>query len=105
MYVKIKGDRWKCFVYDHEDFVERFGEGMSAFTDPPRKQIFFVAEDLDMQIVRHEIFHAFTTYLCLDSVALEPEQLEEIYCEMFGKDGPKMMDLSAKILKRLRGLE
>lgn len=103
--IKIKGDTWKVQVFDNEEFVEKFGEGMAAFADVERHQMFFDAEDLNLQVVRHEVFHAFTSYLHLDAVALQPEQLEEIYCEMFAKDGPKMMALSQKLFTRLRRME
>lgn len=105
MSLRIKGDRWKAFTFDHDEFVKKFGAGMSAFCDTKQHQLFFVAEDLDLPLVRHEIFHAFTSYLHLDAVILEHHQLEEIYCEMFSKDGPKMMEVSVTIFEKLRGLE
>jgi len=105
MTVKIKGDRWKIFSFDHDEFVKRFGDGMSAFCDTKQKQMFFVAEDLDLPLVLHEIFHAFTSYLRLDAVDLSAAQTEEIYSEMFAQDGPKMLETATKIFEKMRGLE
>lgn len=105
MSIKIKGDRWKCFIFDHDEFNKRFGTGMSAFCDTKSKQMFFVAEDLDIPLVMHEVFHAFTSYLCLSAATLEANQVEEIYCELFAQDGHKMIEISTKIFEKLRGLE
>lgn len=101
----IKGDRWKIFVFESEEFVSKFGEGMSAFTDSKRKQVFFDSEDLDLEVVRHELFHAYASYLCLDAATLSNEQLEEIYAELFAKEGTKMIQQATDLFNKLRKFE
>lgn len=103
--VSIKGDTWKIYIFDQDEYVSKFGDGTSGFTDVKRHQIFFNSEDFDLELVRHEIFHCFASYLYHDAVTLEQGQLEEIYAEMFCKEGPKMIQKATDIFNKLRGME
>ena len=103
--VSIKGDAWKIYVFDHDEYVSKFGEGTSGFTDTKRRQVFFSADDLDLELVRHELFHCYASYLYHDAVELTQDQIEEIYAEMFSKEGTKMIQKATDIFNKLRGME
>jgi len=101
--IKIKGDTWKCSVYDDEEFLHKFGDGMAAFCQVDSKQIIFNEDDLTLQTVIHEVAHAYISYLHLiDSAELKVDQIEEIYCEMFAHDGPDILKISKRLFKSLK---
>lgn len=101
----IKDDTWKFYIFDSDEYVAKFGDHTSGFTDRKNKQVFFNAEDLDLQLVKHELFHVFASYLHIDATELDNDQLEEIYAEMYSHDGHKMEKLASSTFKILRGLE
>lgn len=103
--ISIKGEKWKVFVFESEEFVNKFGEGMEGFTDTKRKQIFFDSEDLDQEVIRHELVHGYVSALRLEAASLTSDQLEEIYAELFAKDGPAIIKQASALFSKLRDLE
>ncbi len=103
--LNIKGERWKIFIFEGDEYRSKFGDTTSGFTDVKRKQMFYCGEDLDLELVKHELWHAYATHLRLDAVKLEPGQLEEIFAEMFAKDGSRIIQQATELFEKLRGLE
>lgn len=92
------GDDWKIFVLDEETFVKRFKEGgLAGLTDSTNKQIFLNSNDMSIETIRHELFHAAKYYTCTSSADLNEHQLEEVYCDLYAVHGPKL-DRAAKLI-------
>ncbi len=103
--IKIRGDRWTVFAFEHDEFVRRFGGDMAAFTDASNRQIFFNVDDTDLETCRHEVFHAFATYPSSVGPSNVNSLNEEHWAETFCRYAVPMMSLARSILRRIRRLE
>ena len=98
----IHGDEWKIVLLDPDKFSKVYGETTAAITLTDEKQIIFSTETINLIVVLHEIFHAYASYLCIDSAHVDSTQAEEIFAELFGSQGPAMYKQGKDILAKLR---
>jgi hypothetical protein len=100
--VSILGNRWKVYLQDEDEYVDLWGDNDAAHTLPATKEIYFNEEELCRQVVTHELAHAYYAETCVSSASLNPDQVEEVMCELFGTNGNKMLKLSRQLFKDLK---
>lgn len=101
--IKIMGTEWQYFLYREEEFNKTHDdcEDSGAITLPGLKQMCFIEEYINIGTIRHEVRHAFTSELCLDSANLDLEQFEEIQCTLDECKWNEMNEVSTTIYENL----
>lgn len=102
MKFNIYGDNWEFHVMDTDNFVKEFGEELGAFVVPSTREAFFSEDDLNEEIVVHEVTHIYIYNMCLNSANIQQDQLEEIFCDMMATHGRKILRQARKIYKEMK---
>jgi hypothetical protein len=92
----IRGELWAVFKRSKEEFPDSI-----AFTNEKAREIHFSDEEICLETVRHEVFHAFVSTLCLTSAELSQVQFEEIVAELVATQWIAMDDASKLIYEWL----
>lgn len=99
--IKVLGNKWKVFLLEEDAYVSQHGDADAAHTSCDSKSIYFNEGELKKEVVLHELGHAFFAETCTISASLNGEQTEEVFCELLGMHGIKMVNLSKKLYKAL----
>lgn len=100
--IKVLDIDWKVHVVDEEAFKKRFDFEAQGVTLPTVYEIVFVDSDLCLQVVTHELGHAYFSSLCVDTCSLRKNQLEEVLVEMFAIHGANIIKQSKSLFARLK---
>ena len=82
--IQIHGDAWRCQLFAEKAVFDKASDpGNVAETKREEKIIVFGPEGMTRRTAVHELFHAYCSYLFLDSTeGMERSNYEEIYAEM-----------------------
>lgn len=100
--VDILGQRWTITAVTPEAFIKRFGEECQGMTIPNSREVVVNSDDLTIETVRHELWHAAYECLCVSTASLKKIQMEEVNCELFSLHGESLLKLARKLYKELR---
>lgn len=100
--VNIYGDTWNVYLVTEDDH-QILDEGDYAEADFEKKELYF--RKTTLQIVRHELIHAFTYYTFTDTADLSALQNEELMAELISWNWDKIADLSLNVYKGLETLK
>jgi hypothetical protein len=100
--ILVLGQKWQIYLVDEDDYIRRFGDTDAAHANPSEQTIYFNEGELSRDTVVHELCHAFYSELCVGSASVTPEQVEEIFCDMFGKHGDRILRLGRRLYKEFR---
>jgi hypothetical protein len=106
--VKINGTTWVMKLITTEEIEDLWdGDGqVEALCDKHAKIIYFDADDMTLETVRHELFHAYVADLHLgDTHDIELSNIEEIFAAMFTEKGEKIIRQARRIYKALQKLK
>lgn len=95
---KIKGLDWKFYAQSATAYTRKHGKDSHAITYTKDREVFFNANTLAPEYVRHEIFHAYICSCSINSSDLSTDQMEEVAAEIYGEHGPEMDLLTDQIL-------
>lgn len=95
--VLVRGEKWKIRVLSNDSFTELYGTNCAGITLLDRKLIDIPVQEVNFVTILHEIFHAYASYLHLNSANIEGHQSEEIFAELFSSYGVQMISLAAFI--------
>lgn len=98
----INGDTWSVKLMEEDAFIHKWGEGFEALTVLEAKLLYFHDDGIALDTVIHELCHAYYSYLCVNSTQLGSDQLEEIWCDMFGMHGAKIIRQARQVFKWLK---
>ncbi len=98
--IQILDNTWKFYVLEDDEFAERFGEGDAAVTLPDTYEVYFSADEVTRVNVRHELAHVYYASMCVHAAELTVDQVEEVFAEMIGQNGPGIIK-KAQYLYRL----
>lgn len=104
MKIKLGDEAWLIKLVPPEEFVSTHGEefeGTAALTDLEKKEIHFRTDEIDIEYVRHELFHAYFNLLMLKDIELKKDDTEEMSANVIGKYGEELIKNSKKIIKYL----
>lgn len=103
--IKIKDVNWTTEILDDNIYIKQHDDTSLGITDSDTKNIHFRKSAFSESLVRHELMHAYVSSCCVDSMSeMEPEDMEELCCEIIGMHGKQIMNLSARVFKRLKKL-
>lgn len=102
MKVVILGKSWRVKVVSPKTYMKNHGDDSDAITDLNKRVIDFRNDEFNIEVIRHEIFHAFLEESMVSRASLTPEQVEEIAAEIVGRYAEEICNLGNEILNKLR---
>lgn len=99
--LSIMGRTWTAILFDDDEFESQHQHG-DGITIPKSRQIHFRQSALDIETVRHELFHAYCDGLFLSSARIRQDDFEEIIAEMLGEYLEQMSEKSRAIYQCLK---
>ncbi len=102
--IKIMGATWVYNLYSRDGFLKLHPDcaNDAALILPKTRQIHFCQGEATLEIVRHEVRHAFIAELCLDSTDLTIDQFEEIQCTLDERRWDDLNNTSQEIFKKIK---
>lgn len=98
----IRGEQWSILVMADYDFDSEYGPDTAAITIVEERKIVLPLSNLEFVWLMHEVFHAYSAYLHLESTTkLNLLDIEEINAEMISRHGLQMIITTTDILKEL----
>ena len=83
--IQIQEDSWTLKLWRKKSYDRKFGEDSDGITFASDKEINFREDAFTLDLVSHELFHAYFKYLHLDSVTSPTvDGLEEIMASWIG---------------------
>lgn len=92
---------WTIKVLDEDRFIKLYGDGLEAVTLPEYKVIYLNEEEVTLNTIRHELFHAYYSNLCVSAACLSDRQTEEVAAELFCKHGDTILKQSKYIYAQI----
>jgi hypothetical protein len=99
--VTIRGERWQIRVFNNDLFFDRYGSECAGITLIDLKIIDLPLQEVNFVTILHEIFHAYASYLHLNSANIEGHQAEEIFAELFSSYGVQMINAATSLTEGL----
>jgi hypothetical protein len=104
--VKIRGHKWVIYLTSQTEVDSIFKEegnsdSSRAFVEPLKQEAYFSVDELSAELVRHELMHIIIHYLHLHDAELDFFQAEEVFCNLFAVDGPRLVDMATKLYETL----
>lgn len=97
--VTIKGIEWKVFVQTHASYVRTNGNDSKAIVYPDDREIYFDRSCVTIGLIRHEVFHAFTSSTDTEhSTDMTASDQEELDCTLYGNNKTAMNDIEDRIV-------
>lgn len=103
--IQIMDDVWRYRVMSHRAYSHLHdspGEVSAAVTDKEKFTIDFRPNSLTFEICKHEVFHAYWHYQCIDDACLSDHQREEVAAELYARWGDRMSQKARLMLQQLR---
>ena len=102
-YTNINGDQWTIYLAEDDDNVIA-DEEAAAQTDFLAREVYLRRGDLQLNIVRHELFHAYAGYCYLEDTSISIHDAEEVFAALFADRGETILRKADEVFERLCGL-
>lgn len=83
-------------------YVKNHGDDSDAITDLTKRAIHFRNDEFNIEVIRHEIFHAFLEESMVSRASLTAEQVEEMAAEIVGRYAEEICNIGNEVLNKLR---
>ena len=101
--VTIKDIPWTVKLLLDKDYEDKNGKGSQAITHKDDKIIEIKQQYLCTHVIKHELFHAYCSSCCIDSMTdLETHDMEEIAAEIMAYHAEDISKLSTKLYNTLK---
>jgi predicted metallopeptidase len=101
MKIFILGQPWKVKVINGELFNKTYGSELAGVTDLTAREIVIHASDFNVEVIVHELVHAYYAGMCVGSASLRAHQVEECFCDLFAKYHKEILYNAHEIIKAL----
>lgn len=102
MKIPILGRHWKVTLVADEKFEAKFGADVAAVTLPTLREIIFCDGQVSLETVKHELVHAYYHDTCTSSADLTPDQVEEVFCDLFAIHGAAILKTAGVLYRELQ---
>jgi hypothetical protein len=100
----ISGEEWTLKLWRSKAYEKLHGDDSAAITTPDENLIEFKENELSLETVAHEMFHANFKYLHLDSTtSLIIDDVEEIIASWIGRQHAAFSSHAIAIYQQLTG--
>lgn len=100
--VEINGDTWTVMLSDEETIHDIAGEPVHGLCVKQDRCIYIREDSVNHNVIMHEIIHAYTGYLHLDSATITQSNFEEIVCEFLPASWHKIQARTQAIFEALK---
>lgn len=101
MIVYVFGRKWKAKLYTNKYYTRLHGDDSHAITVTEQREMHFNRDSFKLKYIRHEVRHAFTNEIPIESAGLDAKQMEEIQCSLDENRWDEMNKVSKEIYKGL----
>lgn len=102
--IVVGHDEWTCHLWRSRAYIKKHGDDSMAMTTPGSLLIDFRDDELSVDVVAHELTHAYFKYLHLDSTTnLQVEDFEEIVASWLGTNFMRFAKQANELYDGLRG--
>lgn len=98
----IQGDNWTITVLKTKKFQKKYGAGASGLTIFNKKAIILDKSELCLELIKHELWHAYLSNQLVKSANLKIHQFEEVTAEMFETHGERIIKQSKELFKYIK---
>ena len=99
--IRINEETWTYRLLPDAEYNELHGTDSQAITDLEERTIDVAERGFNLNTMIHETFHAYKSYLCLDSAEMDNSAVEEIFASFFGKNSFKILEKAVNMYKNL----
>lgn len=100
--INILESIWNISILDEEKYILDHSDTDAAHTIPSLNEVVFNEAELNLIVVKHELWHAWRASLCTTSANLTADQEEEISAELFSHHGDKINRMARKLYRILK---
>lgn len=101
--IDILGQTWKVLVLSMDNYERKSPpKGSAAYTCADMREIVFDEGELCLNVVTHELVHAYFDSLCVGTAYLKNLQQEEVFAELFATHGDKIISQAKKLYTRIK---
>lgn len=98
--ITIKGIEWKVYVKTHKTYIRKHGKDSKAVVYPDDRECYFDRSELSLKIIRHEIFHMFTSSTDTEhNTDMTVSDQEELDCTVYGNNKSELSKIEDKIVE------
>lgn len=99
---KVLRQPWTLRLLDNAAYKKKNGRDSVAITKMHKRRIDLSPRGFDLETIVHELLHAYSHELCVSSMDVEKENLEEFYAELMAKRGYELLDLANGLYKKIQ---
>ncbi len=104
----INGDRWTYRIVTTDEMAEQRDDGdeLAGLAVPGERTVYIEENNVNLEIILHETYHAYFSYLYLDDTTeLKLNDLEEITCVFFCNKSIEILKKGKEMYKKLKKLQ
>jgi uridine kinase len=101
MKIRILNIEWNLILCSDSYYKKKHGSDSRAMLYENTKTIYFCKSELDLNLIRHELLHAFVSSSSIRSSKLNASQMEELCAEIVAHHLTDILILSEYILTNL----
>lgn len=96
--IKIKGAVWKVYFLTPTAYLKKFKDEGPAHVAGESRSFYFVKNEINLGIVRHELLHAIIYESHIESAELEAKQIEELCCSVIQYNWHDIAEMAEEII-------
>lgn len=100
--LEIKGLTWKLSVQRDEEYIKHHGGDSEGITVGSQRHIYIKESALYLEVVLHELGHAYFQSCLTYTANLNEEDIEEVFCEIIANHGSQMVTDARRYTKYLK---
>lgn len=104
MKIKVGDTNWEVILQYKTQFEEQHGQDCVALTDKTSKEMFFCKDNVTLDTIIHELFHAYMELTLTSSAGLSGPQVEEVAAELVSKYGFILLKQAKQLYNQLTRL-
>jgi hypothetical protein len=97
MKIVILGKTWRTKLVTPRTYIKNHTDDSDAITILTDRAIHFRTDCFNIEVIRHELLHAFMEETMMNRASLSPFQVEEIAAEIVGRYAEEIVSLAKDI--------
>jgi hypothetical protein len=101
----VLGKVWVIRLMKRKKYKKKNGGDSRALVYFEKRRIDLSPRGRELEIITHELVHAFLYEMCVDPHTMTVDDLEEVYCDLMAKHGQTLLDTAKDIYSRIQAIE
>jgi len=99
---QVYGESWRFHVTSSRTYVRKFGSDSEAICLLDDREVWFNGDELDPQVIAHELMHIFFQQSNHKSAELDAHQVEELAAEIVARSFAVLPHMVIEIYSQLK---